>query len=196
MSSTAPEQARSTEVALPGDVAPVQEKAKATGAIAWLMDEVIPIPGTNVKIGLDPLLGAFSALGLPVGDAVTNGVSLVALVEAVRRGLPFKSMMQIAGNILMNAGFGSVPVIGNIFSVFFRSNSRNRDVINEHLRKAIETGEPASWWRVVPVLVFLVVFVLGALTLNMLLWAFLAALLLKNLGWELPQLNLNLHLGN
>lgn len=187
-------------MALPGDVAPVpvpvQEKAKATGAIAWLMDEVIPIPGTNVKIGLDPLLGAFSALGLPVGDAVTNGVSLVALVEAVRRGLPFKSMMQIAGNILMNAGFGSVPVIGNIFSVFFRSNSRNRDVINEHLRKAIETGEPASWWRVVPVLVFLVVFVLGALTLNMLLWAFLAALLLKNLGWDLPQLNLNLHLGN
>ena len=160
------------------------------------MDEVIPIPGTKVKIGLDPLLGAFSALGVPVGDAVTNGVSLVALVEAVRRGLPFKSMMTIAGNILVNAGFGSVPVIGNIFSVFFRSNSRNRDVINEHLRKAIETGEPASWWRVVPVLVFLVVFVLGALTLNMLLWAFLAALVLKNLGWQLPQLNLNLHLGN
>ena len=165
-------------------------QSTSTRAVAWLMDEVIPIPGTKIKIGLDPLLGAFSAVGLPVGDAVTNSVSLVALLEAVRRGLPFKSMMAIAGNILLNAGFGSFPIVGNVFSVFFRSNSRNRDVINQHLREAIASGEPASWWRVVPVLAFLVVSILGALALNMFLWALLMTLLFQKLGVSLPNLNL------
>ncbi|MEQ1843524.1 MAG: DUF4112 domain-containing protein, partial [Verrucomicrobiales bacterium] len=139
--------------ALPGAPVPAP-RSKATGAIAWLMDEIIPVPGTKIKIGLDPiintLLSTLPAIGMPVGEAVTNGVSLVALIEAVRRGLSFKAMMQIAGNILINAGVGSFPIIGNIFSVFFRSNSRNRDLINQHLRETIDSGRPASWWRVIP----------------------------------------------
>jgi hypothetical protein len=172
------------------EVGPVQEKAGATGVVAWLMDEAIPIPGTRIKIGLDPLLGAFSALGVPVGDAVTNSVSIVALVEALRRGLPFQSMATIVGNILVNAGFGSVPIVGNIFSVFFRSNSRNRDIINDYLRKAVATGEPASWWRVVPLLIFLGLFVLGALLLNMMLWVVLLKFLAEHLGTGLPELKI------
>lgn len=191
MKPVIPESPRIDPPALPAlaEVTPGPQST-STRAVAWLMDEVIPIPGTKIKIGLDPLLGAFSAVGLPVGDAVTNSVSLVALIEAVRRGLPFKSMMTIAGNILVNAGFGSFPILGNIFSVFFRSNSRNRDVINQHLREAIASGEPASWWRVVPVLAFLVVFILGALGLNMFLWALLVTLLFQKLGLSLPNLNL------
>jgi hypothetical protein len=165
-------------------------KAKATGLVAWIMDEIIPIPGTDVKIGLDPLLGAFSAVGVPVGDAVTNSVSVVALVEALRRGLPFGAMVAIAGNILLNAGFGSVPVVGNIFSVFFRSNSRNRDIINGYLRQAVDRGEPASWWRVVPVVMFLGIFVVGALLVNMMLWVLLLKFLAEHSGGRLPPLKL------
>jgi hypothetical protein len=150
------------------------------------MDEVIPVPGTQVKVGLDPILGAFGVLGLPVGDAVTNSVSIVSLVEAVRRGLPFRAMTRIAGNILVNAGFGSIPVLGNIFSMFFRSNSRNRDIINAYLRDALATGKPASWWRVVPVVLFLAAVVIGALMVNMFLWAFAITWVLQRFGLEFP----------
>ena len=166
-----------------GGVAP---KSKASGWIAWLMDEVIPIPGTKVKIGLDPVLSVLAPLGLPVGDALTSGISLLTLVEAVRRGLPFGDMMRISWNILANAGCNAIPVLGTVFSVFFRSNSRNRDIVNDYLRKAIETGKPGSWWRVVPVLLFLGTFLLGTLILNMLLWAFVLTKLFEPLGWKLP----------
>ncbi len=174
----------------PLDVPPVLPTAvpvarsKATGVIAWIMDEAVTIPGTKVKIGLDPILGAMDPF-FPVGEAVSNSVSIISLVEALRRGLPFKAMLRITGNILTNAGVGSIPIVGTIFSVFFRSNSRNREVINAYLRESIESGRKASWWRVVPLLVFLVAFVLGALVLNMLIWAAAAAWLIKILGFDL-----------
>jgi hypothetical protein len=161
-------------------------QSKASTWVAWLMDEVIPIPGTKVKIGLDPVLSVLAPLGLPVGDALTSGISLLTLVEAVRRGLPFWDMMRIAWNILANAGCNAIPVLGTVFSVFFRSNSRNRDIVNEYLRKAIETGKPGSWLRVIPVLLFLGVFLVGTLILNMLLWAFVLTKLFEPLGWKLP----------
>ena len=161
-------------------------QSKAGTWVAWLMDEVIPIPGTKVKIGLDPVLSVLAPLGLPVGDALTSGISLLTLVEAVRRGLPFWDMMRIAWNILANAGCNAIPVLGTVFSVFFRSNSRNRDIVNEYLRKAIETGKPGSWLRVIPVLLFLGVFLVGTLILNMLLWAFVLTKLFEPLGWKLP----------
>ncbi|MEM7013344.1 MAG: DUF4112 domain-containing protein, partial [Verrucomicrobiota bacterium] len=107
-------------------------KPKASSLVAKLMDEAITIPGTNVKLGLDPLMGA-----LPIGgDMLGAGIGCISLVEALRWNLPTKIVWRIIGNIGLNLGFGSIPVIGDIFSVIFRSNSRNRDLIKDHLQEA------------------------------------------------------------
>jgi hypothetical protein len=143
---------------------PVATSSRSTRAVAWVMDEAISVPGTNVKIGLDPILGVFSALGIPLGDVAANTVSCVSLLEAIRRGLPFGSQAKIAGNIFLNAGFGSIPLIGDLFSFLFRSNSRNRDVINRYLAEARYAGKKPSWWRVLWSL--FVVFCIGIAALS------------------------------
>jgi hypothetical protein len=76
--------------------------------------------------------------------------------------------------------------LGTIFSVFYRSNSRNRDIINDYLREALEHGKPGSWWRVLPILAFLCLFLAGTLLLNMLLWAFVLSKIFELSGWKPP----------
>ncbi|MEM1294995.1 MAG: DUF4112 domain-containing protein [Verrucomicrobiota bacterium] len=142
------------------------EASKTSRFIAWIMDEAISIPGTNVKIGIDPILGLLPA----GGDLAASTAGVFAFIEAVKRGLPIKAIWKIVGNILLNAGVGTIPIIGDLFSVMFRSNSRNRDIINENLRQALAEGREASWWRVIPAVVAILVFVGCAITLNLYLW--------------------------
>ncbi len=144
-----------------------ERKASKTSCfIAWIMDEAISIPGTKIKFGLDPLFGLLPG----GGDFASSTAGVFALIEAVKRGLPVGAMWKIVGNILLNAGVGTIPIIGDIFSVIFRSNSRNRDVINENLRLAIDEGREPSWWRVVPIVGAIFVIVLCAISLNLYLW--------------------------
>ncbi len=162
-----------------------EQRAKASGLVAWLMDEVISVPGTKVKIGLDPVLGLLPG----AGDFASSTVSCVALLEAMRRGIPLKVQGQMIGNILINAGFGSIPIVGDIFSVIFRSNSRNRDIINQHLRESVEAGRDASWWRVLPAFLFIACFVLVTIAINFLLWIWLANRATTWLNGLFPGLN-------
>lgn len=89
--------------------------------IALWMDEFIQIPGTRIRFGLDPLLGVFPV----VGGLISSAVSLVVLLEAVRLGIPKSVVTRMACNIVANDLLDSIPILGNIASVFFRSNSRN-----------------------------------------------------------------------
>ncbi len=149
-----------------GELAPQREASKVSCFIAWIMDEAISIPGTNVKIGIDPLLGLLPA----GGDFAASTAGIFALIEAIKRGLPVAAMWKIVGNILLNAGVGTIPIIGDIFSVAFRSNSRNRDIINQSLREAVEAGREPSWWRVIPIIGFIILIVAVAMFLNLYLW--------------------------
>lgn len=152
-------------------VPPGQKKPKVVvaSAIAWMMDEIIPIPGTKLKVGLDPLFGLLPG----GGDLASSSISCVALLEAVRRGLPFRAVRQMSVNILLNAGVGSIPVVGDIFSVVFRSNSRNRDIIKANLDQALAEGREPSWWPVIFVLLFVGGVVAASIALNLFLWFWL-----------------------
>jgi hypothetical protein len=161
-----------------------RETSRSSRAVAWLMDELISIPGTRIRFGLDPIIGLFSALGIPVGDALANVVSSVSLVEAIRKGLPFRSTLRILGNILLNAGGGSVPVAGDLFSFLFRSNSRNRDVIESYLASAEAVGRKPSWWRVAGSLVALVVTMLLAVLVCLLVYVYVTSKIWGLLGTE------------
>ena len=54
-------------------------------ALAWLMDNSIPIPGTGGRrVGLDAIIGFVPGLG----DLVSSGASLFVIVRAAGHGLP------------------------------------------------------------------------------------------------------------
>lgn len=177
------EESGSPFVGLQGKVPP-RHYSRSSRTVAWLMDELVSIPGTRIKFGLDPVIGLFSALGLPVGDAASNIVSSVSLVAAIRRGLPFRTTLRILGNILVNSGAGSIPVAGDLFSLMFRSNSRNRDIIEEFLAGAELAGRKPSWWRMAGSLLALALTILLAAGMCLAMYFLVVSKIWSLLGTE------------
>jgi hypothetical protein len=69
------------------------------------MDNLIRVPGTNFRVGLDPILGLIPG----VGDTSSAVVSALALIQAARQGMPKIVLARMAVNILLNELIGIVP---------------------------------------------------------------------------------------
>ena len=121
--------------------------------IALLMDNLIRVPGTKFRIGIDPLIGLIPG----IGDTGSALVSAVALIQAARRGLPKIILARMATNILLNELIGIVPVVGDAFSFWFKSNARNHRLIKEFTGGG-RTASRSDW-----VFVFGILIALGVL---------------------------------
>lgn len=135
------------------------------------MDAGIRIPGTNLRIGLDPILGLIPGAGDAVGAVLAGWI----LVEAARLGASRATLLRIAGNVALDAGLGAVPVIGDIFDFVWKANLRNVVLLERHLA-APGRAERADRSFVVLVMAGVLTLVLGLLALGTLLtvWAFRA----------------------
>lgn len=89
--------------------------------LARLLDSAVRIPGTNLYVGLDPLLGLLPG----IGDAVANLIGSVILILAIRLNAPHATIVRMNMNLLINGAVGAIPVIGDAFSFWFRSNALN-----------------------------------------------------------------------
>ncbi len=89
--------------------------------LARLLDTVITIPGTKLKIGLDPILGLIPG----IGDTVATGMGALILLDAMRQGAPRLLLTRMAGNMLINGVAGAIPVVGDVFSAYYHSNTKN-----------------------------------------------------------------------
>ena len=139
------------------EVLPPEEKRKRQGLeplfkwLALIMDEFIRVPGTKFKFGLDPLIGLLPGLG-DTGSAL---VSAFALIQAARLGVPKILLARMSLNILINELIGIVPVIGDAFSFWFKSNARNYQIIKDHAAAPGRASRKSDWIFVIAVLVLL-----------------------------------------
>lgn len=108
-----------------------QERVQRVRRLAKLLDEAILIPGTNKRIGLDPIIGLIPG----GGDTLTMLMSAYIVVEAALLGLPASTLLQMVGNIVIDALAGTVPVLGDLFDVVSKANSRNLKLLEAHLVK-------------------------------------------------------------
>jgi hypothetical protein len=104
-----------------------KNSSEASRIVAQWMDERFRIPGTNIRFGLDPLIGLFPG----IGDFLASSVGLVTIAEGVRTRVPVTVLMRMGFNVLLNDAIGTIPGIGDMFSVWFKSNSRNLRLINQ-----------------------------------------------------------------
>ena len=102
--------------------------------LARMMDAAIVIPGTRIRLGADAVLG----LAPGVGDLIAKIASAYILYEAHQMGLPKHKLLRMGGNVLIDFVFGSVPVAGDVFDVFWRANMRNIKILRDH----VEMGAP------------------------------------------------------
>ena len=99
--------------------------------LAWLMDRAVKVPGTKVTFGLDALLGI-----LPVGGDVLTGIVQAGLVLVALKHyrVPKAVAAQMMGNVLVDIAVGSIPVLGDIFDVGFKANTRNMKLLEPYRR--------------------------------------------------------------
>lgn len=99
--------------------------------LAKVLDTSIRIPGTSWSIGLDPLLGLIPG----IGDVIANLIGTVILGIATRLQIPRIVLTRMSLNLLINGTVGAVPVLGDLFSVWFRSHARNAALLREAAMK-------------------------------------------------------------
>ncbi|MFB6206529.1 MAG: DUF4112 domain-containing protein [Haloglomus sp.] len=106
-------------------------------AVARVLDDGIPLPVVGVRVGLDPILGV-----LPVaGDSVTALLGCYIVVESARLGVSYWTVARMLLNILLDTAVGSVPLVGDLFDVFFRSHRRNVNLALADLDVSVELEE-------------------------------------------------------
>lgn len=143
----------------------------AVSKFAKWLDAGIRIPGTNLRFGLDPLLGLIPGGGDAAGAVLAGWI----VVEAIRLGASRATLIRIVGNVALDAAVGAVPFIGDIFDFAWKANLRNVALLERHLT-APDRAQRADRSFTVLVLCGVSVMVLGLLALGILLtrWVFRA----------------------
>jgi hypothetical protein len=131
--------------------------------LALIMDEFVRLPGTNFRFGLDPLMGLLPG----IGDIGAMLISAMALIAAARRGLPKILLARMSINVLINEAVGIIPVIGDAFSFWFKSNARNYELLKRHT--AAPRRSNRSDWIFVGLVLFALFLILAA-SLAVSLW--------------------------
>lgn len=93
--------------------------------LARLMDNAFKVPGLRVRIGLDPLLGLVPG----AGDVLAALISLYIVYEGIRFGASRGQVARMLANITIDLVIGAVPILGDVFDIAFKANTRNLAIL-------------------------------------------------------------------
>jgi hypothetical protein len=125
--------------------------------LARIMDKAITLPGTNVSVGLDALLGFFPG----IGDTISSVIGSYIIVVAHRLGAPTTVIVRMVLNQVVDGLIGIVPFAGDLLDIGWKSNVRNVNLLEQTLADP-QRARRASTWVVVGLLAAM--FALGAAT--------------------------------
>jgi hypothetical protein len=100
-------------------------------AIAKLLDIAFVLPGTNIRYGIDGIIGLIPV----VGDVIATALSLWLVREARALGAPWHVTARMLGNVAIQGVAGTVPFAGDAFDVLFRANMRNARLLRRWLER-------------------------------------------------------------
>jgi hypothetical protein len=137
------------------------KKSALSEKLAFVLDDLIPIPGTQKRIGLDPLIGLIPGFG----DFATSTAGAALLVAGVKKGIPRNVYLRMISNWTLNAIIGAIPFLGDLFSFWFKSNRRNQELLQAHIDEhGDEVSKNSGWWPFL-ILIGMILFVFSAVGL-------------------------------
>ena len=129
---------------------------------ARLLDTKFTIPGTEIRFGADFLMGLVPG----AGDVLSMGFSAVLIATMAQHGASPMLVMRMLFNVALDTIVGTVPLLGNVFDLFYKANYRNAQLMREYYDEGKHAG---SIW---PILAGIAAFfaVLLAVTVWLLYW--------------------------
>jgi hypothetical protein len=134
--------------------------------LARLMDDLVTVPGTDIGIGLDAVIGLVPGIGDLVGSTLSGAI----VYDAVRVRVPVPTLARMGWNLLLDAGLGLVPVGGDLIDVAHRANRKNFRLLEQAVIDHPERGRPTVGYVLVAVVLVVLPLVLAALLGLVALW--------------------------
>ena len=134
--------------------------------LADLLDQRFTIPGTSIRIGLDPIISLIPG----VGDLLANLTGSMILIIAAQLGVPKVVLVRMGINIAANTIIGVIPIFGDIVSIWFRSNVRNVALLERYLGRPSKRVELSDWLFVLGLIVGLLALLGGIVVAGV--WVF------------------------
>jgi hypothetical protein len=131
---------------------PPNESLRRAKIVASVLDDAIRVPGTDIRFGIDPLVGLVPGLG----DLLGGAASVYIILEAARAGAPASVITRMALNVGIDTLVGGLPLVGDLFDFAWKSNARNVKLLAGHLEAPTRTQRASR---------ALVVLLLGAIAL-------------------------------
>lgn len=100
-------------------------------AVAKVMDGVLAVPGTNIRLGVDAVIGLVPG----IGDVISGLISSYLIWEARQLGAPRWLIGRMMANTLLDTTVGAIPILGDAFDVMFRANMKNMALLRRHMTK-------------------------------------------------------------
>ena len=131
--------------------------------VAALLDDMFRVPGTQIRFGLDALIGWVPG----VGDAMTAIASFLIVFASWKRGAKAVTLARMVANVLLETGIGAIPVVGDAFHIVWKANRRNYRLL---LREREQPGVGARRdWIFLGVLLLAVIAAV-AIPIGILIW--------------------------
>ncbi len=147
---------------------PPSRPAQLTRWLTRLLDDMATVPGTNIRVGLDPLLSLIPGAGTTVGTVL----GVVMMGDAIRLRMPIPVLARMGANFLIDWLIGLIPFLGAFGDIAFRANRRNLRLLNRtiHDRDQVRKASVQYWIAAGAIIVAGLILVVG-LTLWLLGWA-------------------------
>jgi uncharacterized protein DUF4112 len=128
---------------------PEMDRLRLARFLADLLDQRFTIPGTSIRIGLDPIISLIPG----IGDLLANLTGSLILVIAAQLGVPKVVLVRMGTNIAVNTVIGAIPIVGDVASIWFRSNVRNVELLQRYLGRHSKRVKPGDWLFVIALIV-------------------------------------------
>ena len=110
-------------------------------SLAWQWDNLLRIPGTPIRLGWDALLGVIPV----VGDAAGGVLGSYGIWVGWRQGAPLSVLLRMLLNVVIDTVIGAIPVLGDLFDIGWRSNSRNLALLDRWLERPDQLRRRSAW---------------------------------------------------
>jgi len=137
-------------------------------SIAKLMDSQFRIPGSNIRFGLDGIIGLIPG----AGDFATLIVSTFLMSAMAKNGASGYVLARMAVNVVIDAIIGAIPFLGDLFDFGFKANTRNIKLMKEHYQEGRHRGSAAKVLVPLLILVFVIVAAIIYGTIKLFEWIF------------------------
>jgi Domain of unknown function (DUF4112) len=133
-------------------------------SLTRLLDSAVVIPGTGIRFGLDALAGIIPGIGDVIGAIFSSYIVL----QAARLGVSRPTLIRMMGNVALDTIVGEIPLLGDLFDVGWKANTKNLRLLESHLERPATTAR-TSRGVLVLVGVALLLIVAGIIALGVVL---------------------------